>query len=69
MPKEERPLSIISVRLFTYDLEQLREFYPRGYNKVIRKLVGRHIRKLEERSERAIEQHRYAVVRGEADDS
>ena len=69
MPKEERPLSIISVRLFTYDLEQLKEFYPRGYNKVIRKLVARHIRRLKERSDRAIERNRDALGRGEVDDS
>ena len=69
MPKEDRNLSLVSVRLFEHDLEKLKEFYPRGYNKVIRKLVARHVRKLEERSGRAIEQHRNAALRGSADHS
>lgn len=55
MPKKlDRPLEIITIKLFDGDRAALQNFYPGvGYNAVIRKLVDNHVRKLREREARS----------------
>jgi hypothetical protein len=52
-PKDDRPTVKISCRVYDTDLERLRVYYPNtGYNLVIRRLIARHVRRLEEKYER-----------------
>jgi hypothetical protein len=38
----------VTVRMFAYDVDQLKSFYPgTGYNRVLRALARRHVRALE----------------------
>ncbi len=52
MPRKlEREADLVSVRIFTDDMEFLRLCYgSAGYNVVIRALVARHVRKLREKT-------------------
>ena len=48
MASEERPLKVITIRIFESDLEKLQMYYAQvGYNVAIRRLISRHIQKLE----------------------
>ena len=54
---EQRPFKRITIRIFKSDLEALQQLYPTaGYNIVIRQLVARHIKKVEDLSERKLEE-------------
>jgi hypothetical protein len=53
MPKREGDLEKISIRIFRGDKERLDEEYPAlGHNKVIRHIIRRHIKGLDERQNR-----------------
>jgi hypothetical protein len=50
MPREKENLEKVTVRLYIGDKEELNSFYPQlGYNKVVRKLITDHLKKLRER--------------------
>jgi hypothetical protein len=46
----ERKADLVSVRIFSDDMEYLKLTYTAGYNVVFRALVSRHVRKLRERT-------------------
>ena len=48
--KVNEKLEIVTMRLFEGDKKKLDEFYPDvGYNQIVRTLVRRHIKRLEEK--------------------
>lgn len=53
--KEDEDMELVSVRLFKSDKARLQSYYPKaGYNRVIRTLVRKHIRALDEKFSRKI---------------
>jgi hypothetical protein len=54
--KLESPTTKISLRLFSNDHELLKKYYPAvGYNEIIRSLVHRHVKKLEQKTQQHLE--------------
>lgn len=50
-------MRMVTIRLFSSDVEELKKFYPdAGYNKIIRLLVRRHVNQLRQRSAEYIRQ-------------
>jgi len=53
---DERPMKMVTLRLFIEDLDYLRLAYPAGgYNRIVRALVQRHIRALRNRTAELVE--------------
>ena len=47
MPREKENLEKVTIRLHKGDKDEIDDFYPRlGHNKIIRKLVSDHLKKL-----------------------
>jgi hypothetical protein len=61
MARQKQDLEKVTIRLHEGDKDILEKYYPRsGYNPVIRQLVRRHIKQLEEK---------FNTTRSQADDT
>lgn len=51
---QNNQLEKVSIRIFVGDREELERFYPAlGYNKVVRFLIHKHVKKLQEQENKA----------------
>lgn len=54
--RSNRNLEKVTIRLNQGDSERLRAYYPNlGYNEAIRQLVEKHLRQLDERTQRRVQ--------------
>jgi hypothetical protein len=54
--RSNRDLEKVTIRLNSGDSERLRAYYPNlGYNEAIRQLVEKHLRQLDERTQRRVQ--------------
>lgn len=55
MPRKSEDLEKITIRVRRGDAEKLKQFYPSlGYNEAIRRIVGHHVKQLEEKFNRQL---------------
>lgn len=55
MSRKPEDLEKVTIRLRRGDAEKLKQFYPSlGYNEAIRRIVGHHVKTLEEKLNRRI---------------
>lgn len=46
--KSDRPLEVVTLRLYEGDRERMRDLYPSlGYNRAIREIIHKHLRQAE----------------------
>lgn len=55
MPRPKEDLEKVTLRLRRGDADKLKQFYPSlGYNEAIRRIVGHHVKNLEEKLNRQL---------------
>jgi hypothetical protein len=58
MARKPEDLEKVTIRLRRGDADKLKQFYPKlGYNEAIRRIVGYHVKQLEERFNRQLSSH------------
>lgn len=58
MSRKPEDLEKVTIRLRRGDADKLKQFYPSlGYNEAIRRIVGHHVKQLEEKFNRQLSTH------------